>query len=87
ALFWNPQHPYTRGLLSSIPRLDRGSQKLRQIVGAPPDLSALPQGCPFAPRCDFVEDRCREQEPLLAPRGDGHTAACVVTLPKWEGAV
>ncbi len=78
-LLSRPAHPYTRALLAAAPDLevDR-SLPLATIPGRPPDLAALPQGCPFAPRCPSVQDRCRELLPPLEPLGPGHSAACWV---------
>ena len=78
-LFQNPQHPYTKGLLQSVPQLkqDRGV-KLSTIEGTPPDLSALPTGCAFHPRCAYAIDRCRAETPVLEERAPGHAAACWV---------
>ena len=74
-LFARPRHPYTEALLGAIPRLDheRGSE-LRSIPGLPPDLAHPPVGCRFAPRCAFATDRCRAEDPALAP--DTHAYAC-----------
>ncbi len=78
-IFAHPSHPYTSGLLSSIPRIDGPRQKeLPQINGAPPDLAAEITACPFAPRCPLVEDRCIEDPPTTW-RAPGHSAACWVT--------
>ncbi len=83
-LFERPMHPYTRALLRSVPRLDDDSRgKLPSIRGTPPDLTRLPRGCSFAPRCDFVEDRCRADDPALEPI-EGNAArrrACFVEPP------
>jgi oligopeptide/dipeptide ABC transporter ATP-binding protein len=62
-IFNDPVHPYTRALLNSIPRMGEEDQRLTAIEGQPPDLSALPPGCSFAPRCPNVMARCRDQEP------------------------
>jgi oligopeptide transport system ATP-binding protein len=76
-IFYNPRHPYTIGLLKSVPRLDRPRvERLEQIEGSPPDLSHIPRGCPFHPRCPFATDYCREVTPELRPVGDGHRVAC-----------
>ena len=77
-IFYAPQHPYTEGLLHSMPRLDaaRVSGKLNSIPGQPPNLQRLPQGCRFAPRCPRVFDRCRAEQPVLRPIGDGRAKAC-----------
>ena len=76
ALFARPMHPYTRGLMRSVPRLDQVRERLDIIPGMVPDAREFPPGCRFAPRCPLAEDRCRRQEPLLEEREDGHLAAC-----------
>ncbi|NUR28960.1 MAG: ABC transporter ATP-binding protein, partial [Catenulispora sp.] len=84
-LFAAPRMPYTAGLLGSLPRLDAGrGALLRSIPGAPPTLAELGTGCPFAPRCEFVVDRCRETEPELLEIGRGRAAACHRTLEGLE---
>ena len=76
-LFANPRHPYTLGLLNSIPRLDmRTKQKLDPIRGLPPDLIDLPDMCPFSPRCDFSEEICERRAPELREVGVGHHVSC-----------
>jgi len=72
-IFYTPQHPYTAGLLKSMPRLDEtAADRLPTVAGQPPNLQRLPPGCSFAPRCPHVFDRCRAERPLLRPiRGDG----------------
>ncbi|HEY1246845.1 MAG TPA: ABC transporter ATP-binding protein, partial [Hyphomicrobiaceae bacterium] len=76
-VFAHPLHPYARGLLSAVPRLDRGrSAKLATIEGAPPNLVAPPEGCRFHPRCRLAADVCREEEPPLAPAEAAHLVAC-----------
>ena len=62
-LFERPEHPYTVGLFGSLPRLDRQSEELAAIEGMVPDMSVLPTGCRFAPRCPFADDRCRRERP------------------------
>jgi peptide/nickel transport system ATP-binding protein len=75
-VFARPRHPYTRGLLSAVPRLDRGrTAKLVTIDGAPPNLLAPPAGCRFRPRCRFVIEKCWEDPPLV-PTEPGHLSAC-----------
>src|SRR6516225_8546421 len=75
-VFARPLHPYARGLLTAVPRLDRGrSAKLATIDGAPPNLLAPPEGCRFRPRCAFAIERCVE-EPAFAELEPGHVAAC-----------
>jgi len=75
-LFATPQHPYTIGLLGSIPRLDRAEGRLACIEGAVPNPQALPRGCRFHPRCPFVVDQCREREPPLVEISPGQFVAC-----------
>ena len=76
ALFARPQHPYTRGLLHSIPRLDDAQDRLDIIPGAVPDARAFPPGCRFAPRCPLADARCRVEAPPLAEVESGHWASC-----------
>ena len=77
AVFGRPAHPYARGLLMAVPRLDRARNvKLLTIEGAPPNLLAPPEGCRFAPRCRFAEDRCREVVPVPVAVEPDHFAAC-----------
>ena len=80
-LFAAPMHPYTQGLLASVPRLGTGSAasatRLAEIAGVVPALTAMPQGCAFAPRCPLADDRCRAQVPTFETRGEaGHRVAC-----------
>jgi oligopeptide/dipeptide ABC transporter ATP-binding protein len=76
-IYANPRHPYTLGLLRSVPRLDEPRRaKLQPIPGQPPDLSRLPAGCSFAPRCAYAIDRCRVEEPGLDPVAADHLSAC-----------
>jgi peptide/nickel transport system ATP-binding protein len=71
ALFERPEHPYTVGLLGSLPRLDRQADELAAIQGMVPDMSALPGGCRFAPRCPFADQRChRERPPVVRLEGN-----------------
>ncbi len=80
-LYGRPRHPYTLGLLRSIPRLDLGRQKrLIPIDGLPPDLLEPPTHCPFAPRCSFVQDKCWQENPPLVEVTPGHKAACWVDI-------
>ncbi len=80
-LFGDPRHPYTLGLLRSIPRLD-GDRKRRlvPIEGMPPDLARMPAGCPSVPRCPFARERCRVENPPLRPVGGDHQVACWVDV-------
>ncbi len=76
ALFADPQHPYTIGLLGSIPRLDAERERLATIEGTVPSPDKQPQGCRFSPRCPFADQRCRERPPPLRDIADGHRVAC-----------
>ena len=75
-LFAQPQHPYTIGLLGSIPRLDVEQDRLAAIEGQVPNPLAPVGGCRFHPRCPFVVERCRSEEPPISDVGGGHLAAC-----------
>jgi len=76
-IFNSPQHPYTKGLLESMPRLDTSSDKaLHAIPGQPPDLQALPAGCSFEPRCNYAFARCHAEIPELRTIGEGRVKAC-----------
>ncbi len=76
-LYGRPAHPYTLGLMRSIPRADRKGQPLDPIRGQPPNLAAIPSGCEFHPRCNFARDRCTTDEPpLYDVRGTGRQSAC-----------
>jgi oligopeptide transport system ATP-binding protein len=80
-IYATPRHPYTLGLLRSIPRLDLGRQKrLIPIEGLPPDLLELPNQCPFAPRCAFAIEKCWQQNPPLELVGPNHRSACWVDI-------
>ncbi|MFE7108218.1 dipeptide ABC transporter ATP-binding protein [Streptomyces sp. NPDC057575] len=77
SLFRRTRHQYTHALLSSIPSLTQNrAERLFSIPGVPPDLSAPPPGCPFAPRCTAATDLCRTEQPAPAAEGDGHSFAC-----------
>jgi len=77
ALYARPRHPYTRGLLASIPRLDGDAgQRLVPITGQPPDLARLPPGCAFAPRCGRADARCQSARPALREVAPQHLSAC-----------
>jgi len=80
-VYGDPRHPYTLGLLGSLPRLDEvRKEKLQSIEGLPPDLIDLPPGCPFEPRCVYAIERCRVERPLLEPVGPRHRIACWVDV-------
>ncbi len=72
----NARHPYTEGLMGAIPRLGENLERLQQIPGAMPRLSAIPKGCAFNPRCPKVLDRCRSHRPALSPTEPGRQVAC-----------
>jgi peptide/nickel transport system ATP-binding protein len=78
-LFDSPQHPYTWGLLGSLPRLDLKADRLEQIAGQPPSLLRPPSGCAFHPRCEFVFDRCSvDVPPLVSSAGVNHLHRCLL---------
>jgi len=80
-LYDNPSHPYTIALLAALPRVDRRrDSRLKSISGSPPNLLVEPQGCPFAPRCEFVIERCRTENPPLENIEQGHSIACWVDV-------
>ena len=79
-LYANPLHPYTIGLIGSLPRLDMKRERLHSIDGLPPTLYEEPKYCPFAPRCTFVQDRCRQENPPLMQVGPRHDVACWVDV-------
>ncbi len=76
-IYHQPSHPYTLGLLKSVPRLDQPrKEKLDPIEGQPPDLTQLGAGCAFRPRCRYAVERCANEIPALEPVSEGHTSAC-----------
>ena len=80
-LFADTRHPYTLGLLASLPRIEEDEAELMTVRGTPPDLTNLPVGCPFAPRCDYVVDQCLAENPPLMHMGKAdHFAACWVDI-------
>ncbi|MEE8353715.1 MAG: ABC transporter ATP-binding protein [Dehalococcoidales bacterium] len=82
-LYGEPKHPYTIGLLASVPRLDsERKSSLRVIKGLPPNLSRLPTGCAFHPRCDYAFDRCSKEAPELEEIGPEHLRACFYDADK-----
>jgi peptide/nickel transport system ATP-binding protein/oligopeptide transport system ATP-binding protein len=76
-IFSSPRHPYTIGLLRSIPRIDGKDPRLEPISGQPPNLSSLPPGCPFMPRCRFASPECGRVEIALREVAPGHFSACI----------
>lgn len=79
-LYAKPRHPYTQGLLESVPRLDQRGQALTSIEGQPPNMQAEPTSCSFAPRCPYAFDRCHRELPELRVIAPGHKAACFYDL-------
>ncbi|CEH29902.1 peptide ABC transporter ATP-binding protein [Aneurinibacillus migulanus] len=81
-IFYQPQHPYTKGLLKSVPRLDmKRNEPLAPIIGTPPDLLHPPAGCPFFARCEYAMEVCRNHKPVLEEMGGNHQAACWLHHP------
>ena len=83
-IYKNPKHPYTIGLLDSIPSLTKDAKRLKPIKGLMPDPTALPPGCPFAPRCNYATAACSEAVPELADRGNGHLVRCIMDISGKE---
>jgi oligopeptide/dipeptide ABC transporter ATP-binding protein len=84
-IYANPSHPYTRALLRSLPRMDGSiGEHLESIEGLPPDLIKLPVGCPFAARCTYVVEKCRQENPRLEEIEHGHAIACWVDVSTGE---
>ena len=75
-IFNHPSHPYTEALLASVPKLEEDVDRLYSIEGQPPALHDLPPGCPFAPRCPYVMEQCREEYPHAFQLNEAHSAAC-----------
>lgn len=84
-IYKNPKHPYTIGLLDSIPSLTKDAKRLKPIKGLMPDPTDLPPGCPFAPRCNYATAACSEAVPELADRGNGHLVRCIMDISGKEG--
>ncbi|HSV93831.1 MAG TPA: ABC transporter ATP-binding protein [Desulfobacterales bacterium] len=86
-IFSDPKHPYTRGLIRSVPRLDRGTgERLYSIQGTPPSLINMPECCPFHPRCEHAMDACRTRYPPETDFSDGHRAHCWLYPAATQGA-
>jgi oligopeptide/dipeptide ABC transporter ATP-binding protein len=84
-IFTAPEHPYTAGLIAALPDpADKSRAPLAQIPGSPPELTAVPRGCPFRPRCRQAVARCAEERPALTDRGGGASAACFVPPTEWK---
>ena len=75
-LFANPTHPYTQGLIASVPKLGSGVKVLPSIPGSVPDLSAMPKGCRFAPRCKYATEKCHQEKPELLSVGEKQKCRC-----------
>jgi len=83
AFYAHPRHPYSIGLLGSLPRLDSETHlKLKPIEGLPPDLIRMPPGCPYYARCDYRQPRCEELNPTLREVEPGHVVACWVDVDR-----
>ncbi len=81
-IFEAPKHPYTIGLLSSIPNIGEGSpHRLNPIPGSPPDMTNPPKGCPFAPRCPHARLICNEERPPYTTTGPNHRSLCWLLTP------
>lgn len=77
-IYENPQHPYTKGLLASIPSLDTEKERLYSIQGNVPSPGNMPTGCRFAPRCEYVTELCHQSVPPLVETGPGHRVRCIL---------
>ena len=75
-LYAAPKHPYTQGLLQSLPRIDEHGAQLTSIEGLPPDGLTMAVSCPFAPRCAYAFERCYKENPMLVPVANSHSVAC-----------
>jgi oligopeptide/dipeptide ABC transporter ATP-binding protein len=82
-IFNRPSHPYTQALLNSVPAMDQDVDRLYSITGQPPALWDLPEGCRFAARCPYADDRCRHEYPPAFTVGEGHTADCWRLEKEW----
>jgi oligopeptide transport system ATP-binding protein len=86
-IYADPKHPYTLGLLASVPRLDSEEKVAPRVIkGLPPNMAHLPKGCSFAPRCDYAMDICREKKPPLEKVGEDHFRACFYDASKLKKA-
>jgi oligopeptide/dipeptide ABC transporter ATP-binding protein len=84
-IYAEPKHPYTLGLLASVPRLDRPRKEtVRAIKGLPPNMARLPRGCAFAPRCDYAMEQCKAERPVLENVGGDHCRACFLDVDKLK---
>ncbi|SDK05253.1 ABC transporter ATP-binding protein [Sediminibacillus albus] len=87
SLFKQPKHPYTLGLMNSIPKISAKKEKLEAIEGLPPDLRALPGGCSFAPRCSQATEICLTTDPVLIEHGNNHHVRCLLYEEETEKVV
>ncbi|MEN3611375.1 ABC transporter ATP-binding protein [Plantactinospora sp. ZYX-F-223] len=87
SLYEAPAHPYTKGLLESIPRLDLKGQRLTTIKGLPPNLMRIPSGCPFHPRCPYARQECVDVVPAVRSFGNGRTSTCHFAQEVLDGRV
>ena len=84
-LLLRPHHPYTIGLIRSVPLLEaRKTKRLKSIKGFPPDMANLSEGCAFAPRCEWAQEKCFETRPTLVDSGKGHNVACHYPLMDYN---
>ena len=83
-IFYRSAHPYTKGLLESIPKLEATEKRLVPIKGNPPSLVKLSQGCSFNPRCNYRKDICLKEVPVLRELGSNHKVACHLTEEEIE---
>ena len=84
-IFSRPAHPYTQALINSVPKLEERVDRLYSIEGQPPLLSNLPEGCRFAPRCEYATERCYDGYPTSHQLNERHYADCWALEPDWEG--
>jgi oligopeptide/dipeptide ABC transporter ATP-binding protein len=83
-IFHNAQHPYTQGLLASLPTRGKRGRRLYSIPGSVPDPAHKPEGCPFHPRCPHAVERCHQEYPAMCDYGEGHMARCPVLFGEWK---
>ncbi|AIQ42494.1 ABC transporter ATP-binding protein [Paenibacillus sp. FSL R7-0297] len=76
-LFEHPKHPYTIGLLGSLPKINEQRERLDSIPGSVPNMLSMPSGCPFHPRCTYADERCRQIKPRLEEKAAGHRVSCL----------
>ena len=84
-IFNETAHPYTKGLFGALPNMANGREKLKPILGLPPNMANLPTGCKFHPRCPHATERCSQEEPPLREISPGHSCRCFMTPGKEEG--